>query len=474
MLRKVGIVAATAAFFLWALVACAGEGVLGDTAPDPGVTVLPTSTPTTVRQVITPTATRPVYAAADGWSGEAREMAVLLGELFEFKDDPLFHVYCFGESSPYRYWYDRVMTLDEHGDQVEAFRETGLIPVQLWQMGLEFCNNDGGVTAFALQLVRNMEQDWANYVTEQDALANALGSRRTEPTPVRLRRPTPQPTATPTPAPTPTATPEPLDVEPMVVSGRDSVCFLHGDGRVDCSFFDRGWYEFSPEGRFRHVSVGDQTLCAISAENWIHCEGDYIYEIVDGRFSYVDTNGFSVCGVTDTDGRIRCWNPNQEWPTPDEDGFKAVELGGTFACGLKTDGDALCWTWNDGTPRVLSDRAFRQISAGQHYACGVGEDGGLACAFDDGNPPPGTFIWVEVGTFEICGLTAEGKPLCWWPSDGTIREDVPMGPFMRISLGNPYSCGIDAYGEATCWDSRPADYGGKREPVIKVSLQKGQ
>jgi alpha-tubulin suppressor-like RCC1 family protein len=133
----------------------------------------------------------------------------------------------------------------------------------------------------------------------------------------------------------------------------------------------------------------------------------------DVKFATIGTGDLFTCGLGE-DAKIYCWgdnaagalgngmvgNADQLVPGPiaSTETFKAVAVGGTFACGLTMAGAAQCWgdSWNGQLGRTIEMRrppvierstptavtgalTFASISAGDSHACGVATDGKAHC-----------------------------------------------------------------------------------------------
>jgi alpha-tubulin suppressor-like RCC1 family protein len=219
------------------------------------------------------------------------------------------------------------------------------------------------------------------------------------------------------------------------------------------------------------------------------------------------------CGVTN-DGNGWCWGSdtygrlgngagitaNQLTPSPIAGGYKwkHISVGETHACGLRTDGVAMCWggnsdgmlgngTWGPDQPApvvVSGSHSWSQISAGRNHTCGLRTDGVTMCWGDDAygrlgngatgdvNTPgvvSGGYTWTHISAGEehTCGITTSGAGYCWGRADsgrlgnGTTSPDVQTpslvlgGHTWRIisSVTGGTSCGVTTSNVAYCWGS---------------------
>ena len=80
-------------------------------------------------------------------------------ELLSFKDDPDFHFYCYAGGGPYGAWVERGEVIGEKED-IRLLATTGILSGDLWQMGLDYCENQGQETEYTELLKERMDSDW--------------------------------------------------------------------------------------------------------------------------------------------------------------------------------------------------------------------------------------------------------------------------------------------------------------------------
>ncbi|HVZ36352.1 MAG TPA: hypothetical protein VG963_28180, partial [Polyangiaceae bacterium] len=143
--------------------------------------------------------------------------------------------------------------------------------------------------------------------------------------------------------------------------------------------------------------------------------------------------------------------------------FTDVQVGQRFTCGLRSDGQVLCWGDNEATSMqsVPSDK-FRAVSTGEFGTCGLLSDGEVKCwgYGSEGvlNTPTGTFDTIAAFTDYACALR-DHVPTCWGNRAATYP--VPSGLFSEIDIAHSHSCGIRLDGTVACWG---ADIFGESEP----------
>ena len=60
--------------------------------------------------------------------------------------------------------------------------------------------------------------------------------------------------------------------------------------------------------------------------------------------------------------------------------FEAMSVGAHHACGLRADGETVCWGWDEyGQSSPPPGERFESVGVGAHHACGlrVGRGGGV-------------------------------------------------------------------------------------------------
>ncbi len=204
-------------------------------------------------------------------------------------------------------------------------------------------------------------------------------------------------------------------------------------------FDDIALTSISSGGYFGYISHYDQRYfgCGVSVSGDAHCWGDEKYfgereegeTLVPGGLAFTAISadaleGSHVCGIVDDRGAY-CWgsdtagelgtsemeqcevlDPTRPTHFPPKfvgcsntpvavDGgisFSSINVGGSFTCGVATDGTGYCWGANrfgnlgNGSTtlatvptRVSGDLRFSSISAGTDHACGITIDGAVYC-----------------------------------------------------------------------------------------------
>jgi hypothetical protein len=225
-------------------------------------------------------------------------------------------------------------------------------------------------------------------------------------------------------------------------------------------------------GRFGALAAGSAFTCAArSADAVVLCAGenrsaqlgrlplqmDTLVAPVSGNFAARAIAGRDVhtCAI-DLDGAAWCWGINVSGASGLGSGatprrmsatgrFASISVGTNHSCALSVDATAWCWgnntsgqlglNENDNLPHstpdpVFTDRRFASIAAGNAYTCGVSLTDELMCwgavppvAVSSrlgpfrGVPrfmaPEQRFRAVTLDDTRVCGLTIEGRILCF-------------------------------------------------------------
>ena len=171
-------------------------------------------------------------------------------------------------------------------------------------------------------------------------------------------------------------------------------------------------------------------------------------------FVSVSAGGSYTCGVR-SNGSVACWgNPAHGKATPPTGSFVSVSAGGNHTCGVRSNGSAACWGGNWDGQSTPPTGSFAPVDAGLNHTCGVRSDGSVACwgENDDGQatPPAGSFISVSAGSFHTCGVRSNGAVACWGDNEDG-RATPPAGSFVSVSAGGFHTCGVRSNGSVACW-----------------------
>lgn len=183
--------------------------------------------------------------------------------------------------------------------------------------------------------------------------------------------------------------------------------------------------------RIKQVSAGYDHTCAINANNRVLCWGDDSKEQLG--------NGAGVNSTIDASSATEIGSHH----------FRLVRAGFKQTCAIGTDG--LLYCWGDNTGGSLGITAGSTVNSPQLLT----------------NMSGAYFKDVAMGKAHICGLTADGKVLCWGSAssgqlgrgDFTDRKGDISG---LASITNPYrfkqvvssedsTCALELTGDVKCW-----------------------
>ncbi|WP_372735867.1 RCC1 domain-containing protein [Nocardioides sp.] len=307
------------------------------------------------------------------------------------------------------------------------------------------------------------------------------------------------------------------------------------------------------------VSAGYNHSCVVTEQRTVRCWGDGTY----GRLGYGNTDRIgdgSTVGAEDaaaagdvplgglavaveagqehtcallTTGAVRCWGRNNygqlgygnttdigDDETPASAGdvplggpAKAISVGTTSTCALRTSGEVYCWgqgafgklgygdgssVGDDETPAeqgpVALGSAAAEVSVGGSHTCvlmpggtvrcwgqglhgalGYGNDDGVTSAAAAGDVPVGgSVVSLSTGGMHTCAVLTTGGVRCWGNGDdgrlgygdtdaignGTVigketpaaAGNVPLGGLARaVSAGSGHTCAILTTAAVRCW-----------------------
>lgn len=212
--------------------------------------------------------------------------------------------------------------------------------------------------------------------------------------------------------------------------------------------------------------------------------------VVGGHRFVQLTAGLShVCGL-EQGGTVYCWRVTWQIgsdsstqscgttactfePAPVRGGLRFVEISALafHTCGVTITGDGYCWGLGDvgqlgskplddcanaipecaGGPQLVSGgHKWTSIASGRYHSCGLATDGE-------------TYCWGANGT----GALGVGSAT---PDSSTIPLRVVGNEhFTSIALGMEQSCGLTADGRALCWGARLTFQPAARRPELRFT-----
>ncbi len=291
-----------------------------------------------------------------------------------------------------------------------------------------------------------------------------------------------------------------------IAAAYNFMCGLRPGGEVECwgvghtSFADEKFAP--PTGAFKAISAGGGDVCGLRPEGSVECWGNYdltnevgksgnwaitYLQPPEGEFASVVVGkwgGGYACGLR-SDQTAECWS--KEWKRGGEDvdgppeGEKFIRLGvgRETACGVRVDNTLLCWhSRSENNDRLLPLEEFNL--SGEVLSYEFGDSGARCVLFLDGTVqcfggplgeaavPPGVFTSVSVGSSSVgvdahaCGLRPSGVVECWG-SDDFGEATPPEGVFTQVVASVDFSCGLRPTGEVECWGGGSA---GRHSKVV--------
>lgn len=259
-----------------------------------------------------------------------------------------------------------------------------------------------------------------------------------------------------------------------VAAGASHTCGIRTDGSISCWGDTIDPAQIPASGSFRMLASGDQHACAIDSAGDLVCWGsDNIGQAparVSGPFQSVACGWGFTCGVLET-GQIRCWGYNAESQAPSEpfaesyrtpalsDLFSSVAAGEKHGCGILRNGRVRCWGSNSNgqAPPLVPSGEFKQVVLGTGHSCAIRTDDHVSCfgnPIPEATPSPSAerFRTIASSFFHTCGVTVEGRAVCWGGYN-LNGEEVPPAEdtFKSLATGYSHTCGLRSDGSIRCW-----------------------
>jgi len=236
----------------------------------------------------------------------------------------------------------------------------------------------------------------------------------------------------------------PDDVFTQITTGTEYTCGLKTDATITCWGNNGDGRADPPFGAFLQISAGDRHACAIKVDGGVQCWGWYEVAsqpprdvITNGRdvvsqpgvFTQISAGKNHTCGLKIA-GSVDC-RPSLRAPTGLFTQISASNKS-DFACGLKTNGNAVCWGFLPSGLSIPSTGEFSQISAGTSHVCALKTDGSAVCWGNDdfykATPPGGIFFTqISAGENHTCAVKTDKSVICWGAGKTNIGKSPEYG-----------------------------------------------
>jgi hypothetical protein len=141
-------------------------------------------------------------------------------------------------------------------------------------------------------------------------------------------------------------------------------------------------------------------------------------------------DGSDVC-VIDALGDIRCRNLSPVWKLYRKGPFKAMALVYLRGCGIAPNDSVSCWSGGSSSPGLCP--------------------GAVSSCVGGGEPPAEKFAQISIYDKTACGVTMDGRLLCWGENDDNRATPPGGNDFTSVKLDSELSCGLRRDGSAACW-----------------------
>ena len=222
--------------------------------------------------------------------------------------------------------------------------------------------------------------------------------------------------------------------------------------------------------KFGRIVAGQYQTCALDAGRRAYCWGYQNLGVRQGD------SGRAICAIGTPPTYLPCdYHPTLVDSTAT---FVALDLQQGDACGLRSDGNGLCWGFAyGGTRRWLGagkeGAQYLDISVGMDArACALLNTGGIFCwgawpgvQTADIKIADSGFVAVSDGTWHACGLQGDGRAYCWGANAegqlgaGGAVQGASSSPvrvagdsaFRMLSCRGRHTCAVTKAGSVMCW-----------------------
>ena len=243
---------------------------------------------------------------------------------------------------------------------------------------------------------------------------------------------------------------------------------------VACSDFGLTKYSKSNDNEEGSANIDDSAefnLDIDSGSNIISDTGD-TGSVPDGNDSPPDTveTEEDTEVVTDTSIPSDTADLPEEEEEEEEYGHnQTLAVGGDHYCAILSTGEILCEGWCGASCSIAIPESpvgtYTQISGNGSY-CAIKTSGYASCfggtAYSsDGSvysPPAEKFIDIDIGGSNACGVTRDGRIVCWGYETYHAEPPASTG-WTQIAGWDGVWCALDSDGYTYCWSIDPTRIG---------------
>jgi len=205
-------------------------------------------------------------------------------------------------------------------------------------------------------------------------------------------------------------------------------------------------------------------------EEGVDCGGPCVASCTSAPRPDVQAGSHHNCGLRE-DGELLCWGRNTigqaNVPTvPDGIGWTSFSVGYYHNCAERTDGEFMCWGSYQGAhliPVLPDGVGWVSMNGGRMHTCGLATDDVPRCWGRDRNGSvaaipalPNGVAWTHLVPLagQTCGWATDGETRCWGENSWgvlpipTLSADVSWA---TIVSGGRHMCGLDSDGWVHCW-----------------------
>ncbi|MEZ4239070.1 MAG: RCC1 domain-containing protein [Myxococcota bacterium] len=256
----------------------------------------------------------------------------------------------------------------------------------------------------------------------------------------------------------------------MLDQGYHSACGIVTDGRLIC-WGDDEFVAIVPEVDAARVSLGTLGGCVVRSDGGVTCwcmpSQDRACRGVTTRDDIVDVQAaeFWAC-AEDVDHVLHCWGSHPMSNTVVSEPVTHWDIEADVGCAVMGSGAVECWgdtdVWQGADPpgplAPPEGLKYTQVAVGRTHACALDTDGEVHCwgktGFNEPYPqaPPGPFVSIESWHAVTCGLRPDHHAACWWDLPGLIDEwSIPDEAWAQLGLGEWDGCGLTLDGRGLCF-----------------------